>query len=153
MSELDSRYYAILESLSKLQSTLSSLQQISSATRRLSQHFEAGARELDADVQRDIADFGGALEARQVKIEALGERVRRGRERVGQLDQRLGTVSDMVTVWERKEQEWRTGVRREFHPITFALLHRISNTAVQALPLHAFQLSILTSDTRKIKDV
>ncbi|KAI9885530.1 MAG: hypothetical protein M1823_002669 [Watsoniomyces obsoletus] len=108
---LDERYYSFLETLSKLQGTIVSLQGVSRGTEDLRKQSEVETHDVESETETHLAELKGFNDHRS-KIEGLGGKVKAGREKVVDLSTRLEKLRDMVEEWERKEKEWQVKVRR-----------------------------------------
>ncbi|KAI9681129.1 MAG: hypothetical protein M1817_002411 [Caeruleum heppii] len=108
---LDETYYSVLEKLSSLQATISSLHDLSALAHTLQADFDAEAHDLETDVQGQIEDLSG-FDTQQNKVEKLEERVMAGRRKTRDLGTRLDVVMRKVEGWERKEGEWQAKTSR-----------------------------------------
>ncbi|KAI9766867.1 MAG: hypothetical protein M1835_007123 [Candelina submexicana] len=111
--QLDELYYSILEKLTTLHTTISSLQDLTTLTTQLQNDFQTQSEELEFEVQGQIEGFA-SFDKQQVQIEDLEARVRKGREKVGTLTGRLERVRGRVEGWETREKEWQRRTSREF---------------------------------------
>ncbi|KAI9702012.1 MAG: hypothetical protein M1836_001356 [Candelina mexicana] len=103
---LDELYYSILEKLTTLHTTISSLQDLTTLTTQLQNDFQTQSEELEFEVQGQIEGFA-SFDKQQREIEDLEARVRKGREQVGTLTGRLERVRGRVEGWETREREWQ----------------------------------------------
>ncbi|KUJ11281.1 uncharacterized protein LY89DRAFT_655061 [Mollisia scopiformis] len=108
---LDNTYYSVLEKLSVLQSTISSLKELASMTKDLNQEFKNESEELVREVSAQLEGFGSFAE-QEKRIGDLQERVKAGRERIKALGGRVDIVKDRVEGWERAEGEWQERTRK-----------------------------------------
>src|SRR5437016_3208943 len=99
---LDNTYYSILEKLSMLQSTISSLKELANMTRALKTDFKAESDEVVSDVSAQLDTFSDFSE-QEKRIEALQERIKKGREKIKVLANRVDVVKERVEGWERAE--------------------------------------------------
>ena len=106
---LDETYYSILERVPILQSTISSLQEISLRTSTLHHDFQEDADELVSDIKDQISSYKTSNTS-QAKIESLESRIRNGRVKVSLLGQRLENVRARVETWEKQEAQWQAQV-------------------------------------------
>lgn len=109
---LDTTYYSILEKLSTLEGTINALRELSSLTRSLTSDFETEATDVVEDANAQLKTYSTALGDQQGNIEALGARVKDGKQKVRALGDRLESVRAKVEVWERIESELRVTARR-----------------------------------------
>ncbi|KAI9722726.1 MAG: hypothetical protein M1812_001657 [Candelaria pacifica] len=117
---LDELYYSILEKLTAMHTTISSLQDLSTLTSHLQHDFQTQSEELESEVQGQIEGFR-SFERRQDEIEELEGRVKTGREKVERLSGRLERVRGRVEGWERRESEWQKKTSREYSFIVFQI--------------------------------
>ncbi|KAI6709739.1 hypothetical protein B2J93_3635 [Marssonina coronariae] len=113
---LDTTYYSVLEKVSALQSTISSLSELASLTRGLTEEFRTEAQELVADVSSQVEGFDG-FEDQEEKIGELKQRVEKGREKIKSLGDRVEVVRDRVEGWEVREREWQDRTRRRLRAL------------------------------------
>jgi len=111
--KLDDIYYSILEKVSILQSTVGSLQELSSLTRQLRHDFDDEAETLQDDMQEQINGFGG-FNLQKSRIDSLESRIKGSREKADKLSERLQAAQERIHVLEVKEGEWQTTVNRRF---------------------------------------
>jgi predicted RND superfamily exporter protein len=108
---LDNTYYAVLQKLSMLQSTIMSMKELASMTKQLNEEFKTESEEVVHDVEVQLDGFEG-FEEQQKRIEELQERVMTGRERVKTLGSRVDVVREKVEGWEKAEGEWQEKTRK-----------------------------------------
>lgn len=108
---LDITYYNLLQTLSTLVSTISSLQELSSSTTHLQQDFQSEANVLQQDIEGQINAFHG-FDTQQTKIERLQGLMQQRRTKVEELGKRLEDVKRRVEKWERREGDWQAMVSR-----------------------------------------
>jgi DNA repair exonuclease SbcCD ATPase subunit len=109
--ELDESYYSCLEKLSILQSTISTLQELSSLTRQLHEGFQEEAGDLKSDIETQIEGFAGFHDQNE-RIDGLEMRVRSNKKKADQLSARLEDARARVQTLEAREVEWQTTVSR-----------------------------------------
>lgn len=131
---LDNTYYAVLEKLSVLHSTIISLKELASMTKQLSEEFKTESEEVVRDVEIQLDGFAG-FEDQQKQIGELQERVMAGRDRIKTLGGRVDVVRDRVDGWERAEGEWQEKTRKRLR-ILWMLMAVV---AVVLLGLMGFQ--------------
>ena len=112
---LDDTYYSILEKVSALQATISSLQEVSSLTSQLQRTFEGEASDLEADVHAPVSDLQG-FKAQRTKVAQLETRMHAGREKAAALVDRLQLVRERVKDCEQNELRWQARTSRESRP-------------------------------------
>lgn len=108
---LDNTYYAVLEKLSTLKSTIVSLKELASMTKQLSEEFKTQSEEVVHDVEIQLDGFAG-FEDQQKRIQDLQGRVAAGRERIKTLGGRIDIVRERVDGWEKAEGEWQEKTRK-----------------------------------------
>lgn len=108
---LDNTYYSVLEKLSILQSTVTSLKELAGLTRVLNEEFKQASEEVVTEVETSLNGFEG-FEAQQRRIEGLAARVKNGREKIKTLGDRVELVKERVDGWERSEGEWQERTRK-----------------------------------------
>jgi chromosome segregation ATPase len=109
--ELDESYYSCLEKLSILQSTISTLQELSSLTRQLHEGFQDEAGNLKSEIETHIEGFGGFHDQNE-RIDGLEMRVRSSKQKADELSGRLEDARARVQTLEVREVEWQTAVSR-----------------------------------------
>ncbi|KAG4427033.1 hypothetical protein IFR05_017484, partial [Cadophora sp. M221] len=108
---LDTTYYSVLEKLTTLQSTITSLKELAHLTRGLTEQFETEAQEVVDDVTGQVNGFD-RFRDQEVRIKGLTKRVDVGRERIKTLAGRVEIVRDRVEGWEVAEGEWQEKTRK-----------------------------------------
>jgi hypothetical protein len=108
---LDNTYYSVLEKLSTLQSTITSLKELATMTRGLNEEFKQEAEAVVVEVQTSVDGYEGFGEQGK-RIEGLADRVRKGREKIKTLGERVEVVREQVDGWEKAEGEWRERTRK-----------------------------------------
>lgn len=108
---LDNTYYSVLEKLSVLQNTISSMKELASMTRRLNAEFEMEAEDVLSDVKEQL-DVYENFEDQEKRIQGLSARVNEGRERISVLGGRVQVVKERVEGWEEAEREWKDRTRK-----------------------------------------
>lgn len=78
---------------------------------RLHQEFQDEVAELEHDIDRQLEGFHDFV-GQQRRTEALQGRMQRKREKLNDLEKRLGAVRDRVADWERREGEWQAKITR-----------------------------------------
>jgi hypothetical protein len=132
--KLDNTYYSVLEKLSMLQNTITSMKELATMTRTLNEEFKAEAEEIVTDVNTQIDGFENFSE-QEKRISALAERVKTGRAKIKVLGSRVDIVRDRVEGWERGEIEWQEKTRKRLRILWIV----IAVIAAVVLALVAFQ--------------
>ncbi|WZH44975.1 Septum formation initiator domain-containing protein [Fusarium acuminatum] len=109
---LDETYYAVLQKMSTLQSTVSALKELAEESQSIHRNFEKDACEIENDITSQIAAMGQFKE-HQDNIESLQTRVQDGRARIRALSDRVDIVREQVEHWERldKKSQEKTRLR------------------------------------------
>jgi hypothetical protein len=131
---LDNTYYSVLEKLSVLHGTITSLKELAGLTRELNEEFEHESQEVVTEIEASLAGFEG-FEDQQKRIEALAERVKKGREKIKLLGDRVEIVTEKVDGWDKAEGEWRERTRKRLKVLWII----ITVCGVLVLGLVAFQ--------------
>ena len=108
---LDYTYYALLEKIGKLQSSITSLRELASHTTHLYGEFKSDADTLRTETSRNLDDFG-YFEAQSRRIEGFEKRLKKGRERAETLNKRLAIVRGKVDVVDKQEADWDASSQR-----------------------------------------
>jgi hypothetical protein len=112
---LDDTYYFILEKVSVLRQTISSLQELSSLTKELRDNFGSGAEELIDDIKGHVEssdNFG----VQQKQIATLEERLKAGKEKADALTARLAEAKERVDARAKTEAQWAARGKRTSLP-------------------------------------
>ncbi|KAL6720766.1 hypothetical protein ACLMJK_002691 [Lecanora helva] len=109
---LDYTYYSLLSSLSTLNSTLTSLQHLSTSTTTLSTHFTSDSNTLTTDIRAQISTAENGFQQQARRIADLELRMKRGREKVQGLGERLEVVRGKVEGAAERDREGRRRVGR-----------------------------------------
>lgn len=80
-------------------------------TRQLNDEFERESEEVVAEIETSLEAFEG-FKDQQTRINDLSERVKKGREKIKVLGDRVGIVAEKVDGWERAEGEWQERTRK-----------------------------------------
>lgn len=107
---LDSTYYMVLEKLSSLHSTMSSLKELAVMSRALKGEFERESRSVVGELETQLDGFDG-FAPQEEKIRGLETRITTGRDRVKKLGKRVKVVSEKIEVWETLEGQWQQKMR------------------------------------------
>lgn len=108
---LDMTYYTVLEKLTVLQQTITSLREIAHLTRAVNEDFESEAQEVVDDVTNQLDGFSSFAD-QEKRITALQSRVQAGREKIKLLGERVDVVRERVDGWEVADGEWQEKTRR-----------------------------------------
>ncbi|KAK6843566.1 hypothetical protein PG987_004426 [Apiospora arundinis] len=93
MRRLDDTYYAVLEKLSTLQSTLVAMKELACMSQETKDVFRKDAQELVTEVETQLDSFG-QFDEQEERIEALKSRILTGRQKVQSLSERMGPCPD-----------------------------------------------------------
>ncbi|KAI2629794.1 hypothetical protein GGR54DRAFT_279478 [Hypoxylon sp. NC1633] len=108
---LDDTYYAVLEKLSMLQSTIVALKELASMSQELNANFKEESQGLVSELEQQ-ADSFGQFDDQQKRIEELQGRIHTGRDKVDTLSKRVDIVRERIESWERADMEWQERTRR-----------------------------------------
>jgi hypothetical protein len=108
---LDDAYYAVLEKLSSLQSTVIGIKELASMSKETNETFKADSRSLINEIESQLDSFG-QFDEQQRHIERLQNRIQTGRQKVQKLSERVDIVRERVESWERADREWQERTRR-----------------------------------------
>ncbi|KAI8720969.1 hypothetical protein NCS52_00543100 [Fusarium sp. LHS14.1] len=117
---LDETYYAVLEKMTSLQSTVSVLKELAEESQSIHNNFEKDAREIENDITAQIASFG-QFEEHQNNIESLQARIQDGRSRIRSLSERVDIVRERVERWERLDKESQDKTRLRLRAIMICM--------------------------------
>ncbi|RYP90574.1 hypothetical protein DL770_003336 [Monosporascus sp. CRB-9-2] len=113
---LDDTYYAVLEKLGMLQSTVMAFKELADDSQELNEVFKDEYREVAADIGSQLDGFG-QFDDQQQRIESLQERVRASRKKVRALSKRVDVVRERIEGWERADKAWQEKTRRRLKVI------------------------------------
>lgn len=113
---LDDAYYAVLEKLSTLHSTVTSIKELATLSRETVGTFETESKALIGETGTQLDNFGQFNE-QQKHIEELQARIQTGREKVQKLSERVDIVRERVEGWERADREWQERTRKRLKTI------------------------------------
>lgn len=108
---LDYTYYNLLEKVTALNTTIGSFQGLVDSTSTIFDEFEREVAGMYQEINRQVGELG-EFQPQLEKIEALEERMKRGREKAEALEGRLEKMKDEVSRWEKREVEWQSRVNR-----------------------------------------
>ncbi|KAH8674542.1 hypothetical protein BGZ60DRAFT_404234 [Tricladium varicosporioides] len=108
---LDMTYYSVLEKLSFLQNTLSSMKELAQMSKNLNEEFHDESEGVVADVTRHLEGFD-QFQQQERRISSLADRVKQGREKINTLAGRVNIVRERVEGWERANAEWQDRTRK-----------------------------------------
>jgi hypothetical protein len=108
---LDTTYYSILEKLSVLQNTISSMKELAGMTKNLNNEFKEEGEEVISEVRRQLNAFEG-FDHQEKRISALQARVQKGRDQIRVLGKRVEVVGTRVEGWEKAQFEWQERTRK-----------------------------------------
>jgi hypothetical protein len=131
---LDNTYYSVLENLSMLQNTISSLKELAGIARELNGEFKSESEEIVGDIRIQLDGFEG-FEKQEKKIAGLQARIVQGRDRIKVLGGRVDVVRDRVEGWEKAEFEWQEKTRKRLRVLWTVM----SICAVLVVALVGFQ--------------
>ncbi|KAF4636908.1 hypothetical protein G7Y89_g1193 [Cudoniella acicularis] len=113
---LDMTYYSVLEKLSALQNTITSMKELARLTRSLNNEFKTESEELSNEIAGQLDGFKG-FNTQETRISDLQERVKMGREKINTLAGRVNVIRDRVEGWEKADAEWRDKTRKRLRTL------------------------------------
>lgn len=109
--QLDDAYYAVLEKMSILHSTVASLKDLAETSHGIYDKFEKDSRGLENQIATKLGSMGH-FQNHQTKVTSLQKRINRGRSKVKVLSDRLDVVRERIERWERADKHWQERTRR-----------------------------------------
>jgi chromosome segregation ATPase len=119
--QLDDTYYAILEKVSILRSTVASLQQLAEESRRMHASFLEDTSKLEKDTKRNMQSFGN-FNQQEKSINHLVSKLESSRGRTNELNDRLESARLRVEAHEERENEKSARRRTQLNITWVALL-------------------------------
>ncbi|KAK8872873.1 hypothetical protein PGQ11_003387 [Apiospora arundinis] len=116
MRRLDDTYYAVLEKLSTLQSTLVAMKELACMSQETKDVFRKDAQELVTEVGTQLDSFG-QFDEQEERIEALKSRILTGRQKVQSLSERMDRVLTRVENWDKADKDWQERTRRRLRVV------------------------------------
>ena len=104
-----------------LQSTVLAIKELAGISKQMDTEFQSEANGVVADVNSQLGSFGN-FEQHQDRIEALQERILRGRDKIKSLSQRVDVVGDRIDGWEKADKEWQERTRKRLKIIWFLVM-------------------------------
>ncbi|RAH77817.1 hypothetical protein BO86DRAFT_392303 [Aspergillus japonicus CBS 114.51] len=108
---LDYTYYNLLEKVAALNATVSSFQELLNSTSSLFADFQREKSSLDQEIRKEIGELR-EFQPQLRRIEALEDRMKIGRTKAQELNDRLENMRNEIVHWEKKEMEWQDRVNR-----------------------------------------
>ncbi|PYH84712.1 hypothetical protein BO82DRAFT_259192, partial [Aspergillus uvarum CBS 121591] len=108
---LDYTYYNLLEKVAALNATVSSFQELLNSTSSLFADFQRETSSLDQEIRKQIGELQ-EFQPQLRRIEALEDRMKTGRTKAQELNDRLENMRNEIDHWEKKEMEWQDRVNR-----------------------------------------
>ncbi|KAK8048916.1 hypothetical protein PG994_010646 [Apiospora phragmitis] len=116
MRRLDDTYYAVLEKLSTLQSTLVAMKELACMSQETNEVFKKDAQDLVTEVETQLDSFG-QFDEQEERIEALKGRILLGRQKVQSLSERMDRVHARVENWEKADKDWQERTRKRLRVV------------------------------------
>jgi hypothetical protein len=113
---LDDTYYAVLEKLGMLQSTIVALKELAGMSQQTSKQFQRESEDIVREITSQIESFGGFTQQER-RIQSLTARIHGGRDKVKALSERVDVVRGRIEAWERADREWQERTRRRLKAI------------------------------------
>ncbi|KAG6313515.1 hypothetical protein E4U22_000890 [Claviceps purpurea] len=108
---LDDTYYSVLERMSTLERTITSLQGLAQISHDICNTFDKQARDLESDIIRQLS-AAGRFDEKQARIAGLQKRIHEARDRVAALASRVDEVQRTVERWEQADKRWQERTRK-----------------------------------------
>jgi hypothetical protein len=143
---LDETYYAVLEKMTALQSTVSALRELAEESQSIHGNFEKDAGEIENDITSQIEAMGQFKE-HQENIESLTTRVQDGRARIRALSDRVDIVREQVELWERHDKESQDKTRLRLRAIMICITAVFLAVVVLFFGAHYVSLNSTGSDS------
>jgi hypothetical protein len=113
---LDETYYSVLEKMSVLQTSIIGLKELALRSQRIPEDFQRDTASLASEIRTQISSFN-QFEQQSARIDALQERIEKGRAKVETLSKRVDVVGDRVEGWEKADKEWQERTRKRLKVI------------------------------------
>ncbi|GAB7342377.1 hypothetical protein MBLNU457_g0594t1 [Dothideomycetes sp. NU457] len=110
---LDDTYYALLERIGTLRSTVSALQKLYTGVEDGRREFESQTKELGEKTRGQLDEFGG-FEKQEREIEGLVVRLETGRTKAKAVEERLEGVRSRLEKWDEHEKKRKKVSRRRW---------------------------------------
>lgn len=133
--KLDDVYYSVLEKMSNIHATISSLQDLSTLTKSLCHGFESDAANLQSALERQTSAFGG-FHSQKSRIESLEWRLKASQDKSAALTVRLQDASTRVQALEDQEAEVQATISMRFR-IVWGVLGGAVAVLLALLVLHS----------------
>ncbi|EGX96766.1 hypothetical protein CCM_01424 [Cordyceps militaris CM01] len=144
--QLDDAYYAVLEKMSALHSTITSLKGLAETSRRIYDTFEKDSRGLENQIATQLGAMGH-FQNHQSKVTSLQKRINKGRSRVQALSERVDTVRQRIEKWESADRQWQERTRRRLK-----IVWSVMSVAVLVLIALMWTVSRTSHDARAAGD-
>jgi hypothetical protein len=113
---LDHAYYAVLEKMSVLQSTVIAMKQLAAMSQATNETLDRESRELISDIQGQLESMG-EFEDHEKRITALQDRIHTSRTKIRTLSDRVDVVRERIEGWETADREWQERTRKRLKVI------------------------------------
>ncbi|PMB69692.1 hypothetical protein BM221_004337 [Beauveria bassiana] len=140
--QLDDAYYAVLEKMSALHSTITSLKGLAETSHATYDTFEKDCRGLENQIATQLGAMGH-FQNHQTKVASLQKRINKGRARVKALSDRVDTVRQRIEKWERADRQWQESTRRRLK-----IIWSVMSVAVLVLIALMWTVSSSSHDAR-----
>ncbi|KAH7328745.1 hypothetical protein B0I35DRAFT_418212 [Stachybotrys elegans] len=114
--QLDRTYFAVLEKMTTLQSTVMALKDLAESSQDIHGTFEKESRGLEHDIVTQLSAVG-RFEQQQTKIEGLQDRIHSGRTQMQSLSRRVDVVRERIEGWAKADAQWRERTRKRLKVI------------------------------------
>ncbi|UNI14528.1 hypothetical protein JDV02_001146 [Purpureocillium takamizusanense] len=148
---LDDTYYAVLEKMSTLQTTVTALKDLAESSREICDGFDKDSRELADDIVGQLVAVG-QFDEQQTRIVGLQNRISDGRARVQTLTSRVDAVRERIESWERADKAWQERTRKRLK-IIWSVTSIVGILIIAlALGVHYSSVRLNSADQGELRD-
>ncbi|TQV99866.1 hypothetical protein V2A60_005296 [Cordyceps javanica] len=144
--QLDDAYYAVLEKMSALHSTITSLRSLAERSHGIYDTFEKDSRGLENQIATQLGAMGH-FQNHQTKVASLQQRINKGRTTVKALSDRVDEVRQRIEKWERADRQWQERTRRRLK-----IIWSVMSVVVLVLIVLMWTVSSSSDDPRTAAD-
>jgi hypothetical protein len=116
MRRLDDTYFAVLEKMSVLQTTILGLKELAIMSQNVNKTLKKESHGVVEEVTDQLDTFGN-FESHERRIENLQGRIQVGRAKIKTLSERVDVVRQRVEGWERADRDWQERTRKRMKAI------------------------------------
>ncbi|KAF2214894.1 hypothetical protein CERZMDRAFT_36897 [Cercospora zeae-maydis SCOH1-5] len=118
--QLDDTYYAILEKMSLLRNTVSSLQQLAEESRSMHEKFKQDSDQLEQNSKTTFDSFS-EFKPQEKTITGLVDQLQESKKRTDRLNERLEAARNRMEAYEAREKQNRRTSRQRWSAIWLVL--------------------------------